>query len=285
MGEPSAPRAPDQPGPRRRRRVLLTPRDRELLEFAAEHRLILPAHAAVLLRVSPSTATARLRALSQAGYLDRRRVFAGQPAAHQINRNGLRVIDSPLPAPRIDLSAYAHDVGLAWVHLAARAGTFGRVRDVVSERTMRSADGRRQRNGAGGPEERTFGVRLGGRGPRGEPRLHYPDLLLVTPEGQRIAIELELSGKGRARRDQILAGYGSDPGIAAVLYLVDRPVLANAIRSSARRLGISAHVHVQRVRQPGRSGGRDAPVSERRPSMRAPEPGAHPSPTPRAPER
>lgn len=231
-----------------RRRVLITPRDRLILELLAEHRLILPAHAQVLLGVSRSAAGSRLRALAGSGYLAPRRIFAGQPTSYQITRKGLAAIGSPLPTPQLDLRAHAHDVGVAWLWLAARAGTFGPLKAVISERAMRSVDGRRHE--PPGPLPGPLGVRLGGTGPGGRERLHYPDLLLVTSDGRRIAVELELSAKGSARREKILAGYGADARIDAVLYLVDRPALAAAIQSSARRLGISHHVHVQRVRQP-----------------------------------
>jgi hypothetical protein len=214
--------------------------------MAAEHRLILPAHAQTLLGVSYSAAISRLRSLSSAGYLAAHRVFSGAPASYQITRTGLAVVQSRLPRPQLDLRAYAHDVGVAWLWLAAQAGTFGPLGDVVSERAMRSRDGRREADSTIEP----FGVRLGGAGPNGRERLHYPDLLLVTPDGRRIAVELELSAKGGTRREKILAGYGSDPRFDAVLYLVDQPALARAIRTSARRLGITHLVHVQRVRQP-----------------------------------
>jgi DNA-binding MarR family transcriptional regulator len=243
---------------RRRTRVLLTERDRLILELAAEHRLILPAHAASALDVAPSTAAGRMRSLSRAGYLDRRRLFANQPACYLITRRGLEVIDSALPKPRIDLRAYAHDVGLAWLWLAARGGTFGPVDEVLSERTLRSRDGARPP----GSDVQPLGVRLGGVGPGGRERLHYPDLLLLTPQGHRIAIELELSSKGRTRRERILAGYGSDVRIDAVLYLVDRPPVSRSIQASARRLGISPRVHVQWVRQSERP---------REPAARTPE--------------
>lgn len=234
--------------------MLITERDRRLLEMAAEQRLILPAHAAALLATSPSTAAPRLRALARAGYLVRHGVFAGQPPCYQISRKGLAVVGSSLSPPRLDLSTYSHDLGLAWLWLAARSGTFGPMREVLSERTLRSRDAARGQPGAAAREPEAIGealgVRLGGRGAGGRERLHYPDLLLITPEGRRIAVELELSPKGRARRERILAGYGSDSRIDAVLYLVEQPGLFHSIRASARRLGISSHVHVQWTRQP-----------------------------------
>lgn len=208
----------------------------------AEHRLVLAAHLQTLLGVSVSAVQARLRPLRAGGLIDSRRIFHGHPAAHQITTHGLRAIGSRLPAPRIDLRCYEHDVGLAWLWLAACRGAFGALGNLISERQMRSHDGGRECRGD------PLGVRLGGVGPHGRPRLHYPDLMLVTEEGHRVAVELELSGKGQIRRERILAGYGADARVDAVLYLVKDPAVARSIQASARRLGISHRVHVQWAR-------------------------------------
>jgi hypothetical protein len=223
--------------------VRLTARDRKLLAFLAEHRFALAAHIQALLGISDSAAQGRLRALRAGGLLRTRRIFHAQPAAHQITAAGLRAIQSQLPPPRIDLRCYQHDVDLAWLWLAARRGTFGALAQVLSERQMRSEDGRPEHQGE------SHGVRLGGVGAQGRPRLHYPDLMLVTPAGQRVAVELEFSGKGRFRRERILAGYGADARVDAVLYLVDDPAVARSIQATARRLGISSLVHVQWARR------------------------------------
>jgi hypothetical protein len=158
----------------------------------------------------------------------------------------LDAIGSDLPPPRFDLRCYRHDVGLGWLWLAAHAGAFGRPSDVVSERRMRSHDAR----AAGDEEPRSepLGVRLGGVGPGGKPRLHYPDLLVVQGDARRIALELELTSKGRARREGILAGYGADPRIDAVLYLTDSAAISGTVRTAATRLGLAPRVHVQRIR-------------------------------------
>jgi hypothetical protein len=129
--------------------------------------------------------------------------------------------------------------------LAARAGRFGGVRRVVSEREMRSGDGR-----ASATEPR-FGVRLGGVGPGGRDRLHYPDMVTVTDMGHRVAFELELSTKEPERRARILTGYAADPRIDAVVYLVDRPAAARAIERSVRRVGLRELVTVRHVRIAG----------------------------------
>jgi hypothetical protein len=106
-------------------------------------------------------------------------------------------------------------------------------------------------------------VRLGGVGPSGRERLHYPDLLLIDPGGRRIAIELELSSKGRGRREKILAGYAADARIDVVLYLVRDRRVGRAIQASARRLGIGPLVHVQRVDFPAVGPGNAGRASER----------------------
>jgi len=244
---PPAAQRPHPPAARRRRRgTRITERDRELLSFLAEHRLVLATHVQAQLGISSRAAYARLQALGAAGLLAHEPArFHGQPGCFQITRRGLQMIGSELSRPRIDLSCYRHDVGLAWLWLAARSGVFGPMREVYSERRLRSHDG--TVDGRATP----LGVRLGGVGPGGRDRLHYPDLILVGTDGRRIAIELELSPKPRRRLERILAGYAADAHIDVVLYLVDDARVAGAVRRAAANLGISPLVHVQRARLAG----------------------------------
>jgi hypothetical protein len=221
----------------------VTERDLEVLAFLAEHRLVLAAHVQALLGVGDSVAYRRLAGLAANGLVEHARVLHGQPGWYRITRAGLALIGSELPPPRFDLRCYRHDIGLAWLGIAASRGALGAVDRVVSERSMRSCDGKPEvRSGERAP----FGVRLGGAGPGGQTRLHYPDLLLIGPRERRVAIELELSSKGRRRLETILAGYGADPSVSGVLFLADRAVTRREVSSAAARLGISDIVHVQR---------------------------------------
>jgi hypothetical protein len=224
------------------RRVRLGAHDLELLWFLAEHRMVLPDHAAALLGVTVPTAAERLGRLVKGGYVRREALFHKQPAMHLIARDGLEVLGSTLPTPRCDVHTYEHDVGVAWLWIAARRGTFGPLREIVGERRMRSHDGARD------PDVEPFAVKLGGVGPRGRESLHYPDLLLRTVDGRRVALELELSSKGRVRLERILSGYAADPRIDGVVYLVQSAAVARSVKAAARRLGISSLVHIQRVR-------------------------------------
>jgi hypothetical protein len=227
---------------RRRPPPRLGDRDRRLLALAAEHRFVLNGHVRTLLGVSTASASARLRTLTRGGWLTYERKLAG-PGAYQITRSGLRALGSSLPRPReIDLATYDHEVGMGWVWLAAARGAFGPLDGMASERFMRSEDRRRE-----DPAER-FGVRLGGVGPYGGERRHYPDLLLDTASGHRVAVELELTPKARARRNDILGGYALDGRIDAVLYLVEDERTGLAIERAARRAGIAPRVHVQLTR-------------------------------------
>jgi len=220
----------------------LTHRDIELLSFLSEHRLALPEHLAVMLGTSTGAATARLRRLADAGLLKREPALPSRPCWYRIAAKGLAVIDCSLPAPRLDLRSYNHDVGVAWLWLAARGGAFGPVNEIIGERRLRSLDGAR------GPGDVALGVRLGGFGPHGRERLHYPDLVLRTAGGRRIALELELTPKTRTRLETILGGYGADPRFDGVVYLVERAAIAKSVRGAARRLGVADLVAVQRVR-------------------------------------
>jgi hypothetical protein len=211
----------------------------------AQHRFVLADHAAALLGVTPVTAQRRLDRLADAGHARRAAVFKGRPPMHLITRAGLRALGSGLPTPTPDLHNYEHDIGVAWLWIAARRGTFGQLSEILAERTLRSRDGAADRDSQ--PRE-PLGVRLGGTGPRGRERLHYPDLLLRTADGRRIALELELSSKGRTRLESILSAYGADPRIAGVVYLVQSQTVARGVERAARKVGVSDLVHLQPVR-------------------------------------
>lgn len=215
-----------------------------LLAFIGEHRFVLPAQAGVLLGTTEEVATKRLHELADAGYLIEQAVLTGQPVTYRVTRRGLDLTGSRLRSLPISLTNYWHDIGAAWLWLAARNGAFGPAREVFAERVMRSRDAR------GG--DARFGVRLGGLGRDGRERLHYPDLLLVDNGGRRVAIELEITTKSPSAREKILAGYAADPRIDKVVYVVYKPQVAQALSRSVSRLGISSLVAIHVVRQPDR---------------------------------
>lgn len=210
----------------------------------AEHRLVLERQLERLVGAGEGRLRARLLALAAEGYVRSARVF-GDPH-YQIRPIGLSAIGSDLPTPRFRLACYRHDVGVAWLWLAARGGTFGPLREVLGERRLRSRDGVRDQ-----PSE-PYGVRLGGYDRYGNDRLHYPDVLLVDPRGRRVAFELELTLKGRERRELILGGYGADSRIDGVLYLVEDSregrTIKRLVEETARQMDLGHRVQFQFVK-------------------------------------
>jgi hypothetical protein len=225
----------------------ITDADRSVLGPLAEHRILIAPQVAQLLGVAESTAAQRLRRLERTGLVEYQRVFAGQPAAAWITRRGLDAIEHPLPAPRIDLRGYRHDVGVGWLWLGAREGVFGELAGLTAEREMRASDAR---DGAGIGDlagREPFGVGLGILTRHGQPKRHYPDLVLDTRTGHRVAVELELTAKSRGRMSRIMTAYASDARVDAVLYLVPTAAIARLVSDAARQAGIADLVHVQRL--------------------------------------
>ncbi len=218
-----------------------------LLEFLAEHRVVRANQVEKLLGVSLDAARRRLNRLAVDGYVNRGTLYHRQPGHFLISSAGLRAIGSRLPVPTLRAADYRHDIGLAWVWLAARSGAFGPLRGMVSERQMSSHDARA---GAGAGEERFAVGRIGHTRHGG----HLPDLLLHTASGHTVAVELELTHKTDRRLERILGAYAVDRRIDAVLYLVDDPRLARRIRTAAARVGAEDLIHVQFTRWSERVG-------------------------------
>jgi hypothetical protein len=234
--------------------------DRKILAFVATQQLVVAAHVQTLLADDTGRHTEKsLATLAAAGQLRRGRFFPCDPGHYQITTAGLNALGSDLPPPRLDLRSYRHDIGVAWLHLAAAAGTFGRVETVLPRRQLESHDQAHQARGstvqvddrrdpprppvaAGRP---LFGARLQSAGQDEAAELHYPDLLLIAAGNQRVAVELELTSNGRRRREMTLARYGANPNITAVLCLSDDPAIRSAIKRTAARLGLSDLVRVQ----------------------------------------
>lgn len=233
----------------RQDRAQLTDRDRRILSFCAEHRFVLAPHVALLFDSSVAAASRRLATLAGAGYLNRERRYRAEPHAYWVTRSGLGAAGSDLGSPRaLDPALYAHDVGVAWLAAAAHRGAFGELVRITCERRMRSEDRR-----AAEPEAR-HGIRCAAAGGWSQgrgPGLHYPDLVVVTASGQQVALELERSVKGIARRERILSAYACDPRLDAVVYLVETEAARRALLGSARRVGLDDRLRVHSYRWAG----------------------------------
>ena len=266
-----------------RQAVRLSPRERQVLAFMAEHTLVVRRQVEMLTGGSAATTGHGLAGLLHRGYV-RVENGIGEPC-WLIRRAGLDAVASGLPVPKLKFGTYAHSVGLAWLWLAARAGAFGPVAEVIGERRMRSHDG-----GDISPQE-LYSVRLGGYAADGREHRHYPDVLLIDPHGRRLALELELSRKEVLARRRILGGYAADRRLDGVLYLVENTLeggsIARGLRETATEMGLLDRVHIRRVNPilpdpagGAAHGGREAGRATRRPPLR---PGRCAAPAPARP--
>jgi hypothetical protein len=222
--------------------VWLTARDQRMLAFMAEHRLVLETQISALLGSPNESVQRRLRTLAAKGYLTRWPGFDASRCC-AIRPRGLAAIGSRLRPPRENPGMYWHDIGVAGLWLAAQRGAFGPLAEVIGERRIRSHDMVAR--------EEPYAIRLGGHHGDGRERRHYPDLLLVDRHGRRLALELELSLKEKARREEILAGYGADRRVIGVLYLVEDTshgrAIGRAVQATAAELGVTDCLRVRRL--------------------------------------
>jgi len=122
--------------------------------------------------------------LVEAGLIQHERVFYGRHGIYRLTVKGAKLTELP-PLARIPLANYTHDVTLIEAYL--RLMKHDPEAQWISERHLmqdKHADG------------------VGKRG-------HLPDGVLVFPDGQQVAIEVELTLKGRHRLERILKGYGA----------------------------------------------------------------------------
>lgn len=221
----------------------LMPRDvSAFLAALAPWRFLTAAQLCALLELSELVVYRRLRVLRAHGLVDYVRPFQHEPGVFLITAAGLGLLRSELPAPRLDLRIYRHDLLAGWaaIGLATEHPDF----TIVSEREMRSLDRREDRPG----ELPVLGVPYPGLGPSGHPRRHYPDFALLDAGGRRrIAVEVELTSKGRRRLEQILTAYARDRHIEQVVYLTDRDGIADAVARAAAKAGAAGLLEIRRL--------------------------------------
>jgi len=125
-------------------------------------------------------------------------------------------------AAAVDIRTYEHDRLLASnaIRLEREVGR----PDIKTERELRSRD-------AAAAQPHYAVRRAGQHGWRG---LHFPDLAVDGIDGRPLAVEVELTAKGRGRLDSIVAGYVAARHIAAVRYYAAPAAKAGLERAIAR---------------------------------------------------
>ena len=146
----------------------LTPRDLDVLRFAARHGMVTPEQLATRFFTAPPLALRRLRALESAGLLVRDRVLVAAPPVVRATPAGTRLAGCDLAPASLDLARIAHNLALVDLSeqlLAAHPGSAW-----TTERELR--------------RDRMRAARAGGRWER---QRRVPDGILQLAAGTRIA--------------------------------------------------------------------------------------------------
>ena len=218
---------------KRRNGFRLTARDAAIVRFAGRHYGVEARQVADRFGMDLANAHRRQARLVDAGLLEPRRVLHGRPGVYIATRAGLDWVRVALPAARISLATYEHDVEL--VGLAIELEREFDEAAVLTERELRSRDmpsaWAAYRSGAAVAPR--YAVAVGsGTAPRG---LHFPDIVVKggAAQGGLLAVELELTVKGAARRRQIIGAYRDGFHIEQVRYYAAEEALRALRRTIA----------------------------------------------------
>lgn len=192
--------------------MLLTARDRRLLQWINGHGFVTADQAAVWMGVCSRIGRRRLKVLVEGGYLQRKRFGLNDPQFHWLTRQGWEASGDHLAPPKqINRVTYVHDRMLVDLSQVLVAHTKG---DFIPERRLRA-------------EKR------GGRKGRWQEG-HTPDGLLYVGDQKPIAIELEVSLKERHRLRKIVTDYVVDRSLREVWYFVTNGTVRRAVERATK---------------------------------------------------
>lgn len=180
--------------------------DRELVGFVGRHGVVAIEHAMSALGLGRSATYHHVAGCIEAGLLERIGFLRGEPSLLRATRAGLRYAGLGLPVAVASPGLIDH-----WLRCASAAqllaAEFGAER-VLSERELalwERIEGRP-----------IFSAKIGAN-PDGRPRLHRPDLAILT-EGLPIAVEVELTPKSSRRLEGLIRAWRRASWIAEVRY-------------------------------------------------------------------
>ena len=166
-----------------------------------------------------SWAYARLSKLVRDGLLEQRILLYRQPGLYLATVDGLRWQGlARLGVYRVSPGGFQHAREVASAAVALHRVLPGW--EVLSEREIRLRES---------DEDELIASAKLGELPGGKPALHRPDLVLVSPEGSTVAVEVELSVKAPRRLAAICRAWARARHISAVYYLAT-PAAARAVQ-------------------------------------------------------
>ncbi|HEX4114352.1 MAG TPA: hypothetical protein VHY18_00580 [Solirubrobacteraceae bacterium] len=179
-----------------------------------------------------SVAYERLNSLSKDRLLEHRAVLFGRPGMYSATNAGLRWrgLDR-LGVYKVSPGGFEH----AWQVAEAAVELYVRLPgwQLLSERELRAIEA--------DSGELYASVQVGSNA--GQPRVHRPDLVLVSPSARVLAVEVEMSVKSASRLAEISRGWARARHIDRVYYLA-ASAPARAVKRAVRAASASERVNV-----------------------------------------
>ncbi|HAW58514.1 MAG TPA: hypothetical protein DCX03_05810 [Bacteroidales bacterium] len=172
---------PEEPK-KKKKGVRLTARDLKIISWINSHRAATAEQVHKKFDLSLLSAKKRLYELKSFDYLIYEKIFHDKPGIYRAGAKGIAVTNDSLPTIKIRLGSYEHDTKLIDLAISLEEKTGAHWQ---TDRQIRHEKG------------------LKGVGNKG----HSPDGVLEFKNGNKVAVELELSLKGSKRIEKILKGY------------------------------------------------------------------------------
>jgi DNA-binding Lrp family transcriptional regulator len=183
----------------------MTVRDIALLRWINGWGAVKTEHLANKMKVGASTCRRRLRKLIKTGTLQRLSVEFLTSLPIAVTEAGCQIAGDSLPPLKgIRIGTWRHDSLIVSIERALETHFKGWLEP---ERRIRE---RRRLNETAAE--------------------HTPDAIIHKPDGQQIAVELELSAKAPDRLRKIIDGYASAMEFERVVYITDDPKLATYLK-------------------------------------------------------
>ncbi len=197
------------------RQVDLTLRDLEILRWIGRHGIVTSDQVAHKYFLGKRAAYRRIRALVSLRLVTRNHTFWKEPTALRVTTAGARLANLTVAPAALVLPDVRHSVALVTLSECLLSGHPRAV--YVTERELRAAELRARRQDPSHPRYQRI-----------------PDGLLLLPDGQRVAIELDLTAKRTREIERIIAAYQN-------MYLIDADHGITSVRwfappGEARRL-------------------------------------------------
>jgi hypothetical protein len=211
-------------------------RDRQLLRFVARHGFVCVDQVRRELGVGRTAAYRRVAACIEAGLLERIDLLREEPSLLRATRQGLKYVGlGGLRVAEISPGSVEH-----WLRCTTHAQRAGEVfgHDLIrTERELAFAELL---------ADRPLASAVMGRLRNRKPRLHRPDMVLLTDEGP-LAIEVELTPKAPRRLEAIIGAWARTDRVWEVHYYCEPGQTHRAVKRAVAKVRAGDKIDVRKA--------------------------------------